>query len=342
MDTAGAAIAAVLATVLAGTSAAAAYWPDYEIVMWHDNNAAQLDGLKRLGVTAGRVFGTRDPASPVLSLERIAPLRAAGLRWYVENIATDFYAPYHRWQSGRAVNWLFGQVRERYRRDPSDPAAFIREPSLSDPLWQARIATRLQAHMRAHAPYRPLFYSLGDETGIADLSAAWDFDRSPVALAAFRVWLQGQYGTLAALNRQWETDFPTWDAVLPATTDAALAQPGENFSAWADFKAWMDLAFASALRAGTDALHAADPGAQPGIAAHAGNQGAGGAPFRKSAPGRRSVYSRFSIVSGAASAGAASGAASGAAGSSPRACCSSPDSYISRMMSAPPTNSPLT
>jgi hypothetical protein len=265
MGTTGTAIAAVLAAVLAGTSAAAAYWPDYEIVMWHDNNAAQLDGLKRLGVTAGRVFGTRDPASPVLSPERIAPLRAAGLRWYVENFATDFYASYHRWQPGRAVNWLFEQVRERYRRDPSDPTAFIREPSLSDPVWQARIAARLQAHARAHAPYRPLFYSLGDETGIADLSAAWDFDRSPVALAAFRFWLRSQYGTLVALNRQWETDFPAWDTVLPATTDAALARPDENFSAWADFKAWMDLAFAGALRAGTDALHTADPGALAAI-----------------------------------------------------------------------------
>jgi hypothetical protein len=32
-----------------------------------------------------------------------------------------------------------------------------------------------------------------------------------------------------------------------------------NFAAWADFKAWMDVAFADAQRRGTDAVHATDP-----------------------------------------------------------------------------------
>ena len=38
-----------------------------------------------------------------------------------------------------------------------------------------------------------------------------------------------------------------------------------NFAAWADFKAWMDVAFADALRRGTDAVHAADPSALAAI-----------------------------------------------------------------------------
>ena len=39
----------------------------------------------------------------------------------------------------------------------------------------------------------------------------------------------------------------------------------ENFAAWADFKAWMDAAFAHALAAGRDAVHAADPHAYAAI-----------------------------------------------------------------------------
>jgi hypothetical protein len=50
------------------------------------------------------------------------------------------------------------------------------------------------------------------------------------------------------------------------TTEAMRRSDG-NYSAWADQKAWMDIAFARALRAGTDAVHGADP------TAYAGNEG---------------------------------------------------------------------
>jgi hypothetical protein len=49
------------------------------------------------------------------------------------------------------------------------------------------------------------------------------------------------------------------------TTDEAVRRSDENFSAWGDFKEWMDIAFARALKSGTDAVHAADPGAVSAI-----------------------------------------------------------------------------
>ena len=52
---------------------------------------------------------------------------------------------------------------------------------------------------------------------------------------------------------------------MPELTDAALQRTDGNYSAWADFKAWMDVAFARAVRAGTDALHQADPDAFAGL-----------------------------------------------------------------------------
>src|SRR5262249_31688079 len=105
----------------------------------------------------------------------------------------------------------------------------------------------------------------GDEPGIADLSAAWDFDLSPASLAGFRAWLRSEYGTLAALNAQWGTDHAHWDAVQPETTDAALARTDGNLSAWSDFKAWMDIAFARAVAAGRAAVNEVDPALLAGI-----------------------------------------------------------------------------
>ena len=195
----------------------------------------------------------------------IAPLRASGLRWYVENIATDFYAPYHRWFPDRPVTWQFDEIRRLHQANPSDPAGFIRTPSLSDPVWLERIRQRLAGQVRVHGRYRPLFYDLADEAGIADLAAFWDFDLSPDSLAGFRNWLGTQYGGLAALNNEWGTDFATWEQVAPMLTDAALRQQDDNFAAWSDFKAWMDVAFSRAVRAGTAAVHAADSSALAGL-----------------------------------------------------------------------------
>jgi hypothetical protein len=42
------------------------------------------------------------------------PLLANDLRWYLENIATDFYSPYHKWSGDRPVNWRFLEVKRPY------------------------------------------------------------------------------------------------------------------------------------------------------------------------------------------------------------------------------------
>jgi len=154
----------------------------------------------------------------------LARLVDADLRCYLENIATDFYSPYHKWYDGRPVDWRFLEAKQRYWANPGDRAAFIREPSLSDPQWLNKIHDRLIRSVRALHPYRPLYYSLGDETGIGDLSAFWDFDFSDFSLAAMREWLKSDYHSLAALNRQWGTAFQGWDEVVPMTTDDAMKQ----------------------------------------------------------------------------------------------------------------------
>ena len=259
--------AGLAAALLGGTIPAAAGWDRFEIILWHDHGPAALAGAQRLGVTAGLAFGVRDDAAtgPADELaRRTAPLRAAGLGFYVENIATDFYAAYHRWRPDHPVTWLFDLAQARHAADPADPSVFIRTPGLSDPAAQDAIRRRLAAHVHALGA-APLYYNLADEAGIADLTAAWDFDVSETSLAGLRGWLREQYGTLGALNAEWGSDFATWEQVRPLSTDAALRVQDGNFAAWCDFKAWMDIAFARAVRAGTEAIHAANPAARSGL-----------------------------------------------------------------------------
>jgi hypothetical protein len=69
-------------------------WSDYQIIMWQGQTPAGYATLKELGVTAGMVQADhRDEAST--SMPSLARLVDADLRWYLENIATDFYSPYH-------------------------------------------------------------------------------------------------------------------------------------------------------------------------------------------------------------------------------------------------------
>jgi hypothetical protein len=244
--------------------AIAATWPEYQIIEWQPRNAAQLATLKRIGVSAAAVIADRDGTGTPLDVQT-APLLQAGLRWYVENIATDFYAQYHRWTPGKPVNWRFVDLQQRLRANPDDLSPLVRDPSLSDPLAQARINDRLIEIVRQEQRFHPLYYSLGDETGIADLTSFWDFDLSPASLAGMRAWLRLQYFSLSALNLEWGTHFATWNDVRPETTMEAMRRTDGNFAAWADFKTWMDVAFAAALRRGTDAVHAADRNALAAI-----------------------------------------------------------------------------
>lgn len=256
-----AALAFWLAASVAPVSAAPNPWDDYQLIMWQDHDVAAMAGLARMGFTGMKLRGTGGQIDPASAAAR----RQAGLPWYVENIATDLYAPYHRATPGKSVSWLFDAARARRQQAPDDRGVFVRAPGLSDPAWLAAVQARLADVVHNQAPDRPLFYNLGDETGIGDLSANWDFDIAPASLAAMRAWLRTQYADLDTLNRQWGSRFGAWEEVVPDLTDDAMQRLDDNFSAWADFKAWMDLAFAAALRAGTDAVHRADPTALSAI-----------------------------------------------------------------------------
>jgi hypothetical protein len=147
--------------------------------------AAGYAALKSLGITAGMVEVDSHDASSIQVTDNLDALLSNDLPWYVENIATDFYSSYHRWSGDRSVNWRFLETKQRYWANPVDIAALSRVPSLSDPDWLNAIEG-LRQDVRELRRYRPLYYNLGDETGIADLAAVWDFDFSAACSGPFR------------------------------------------------------------------------------------------------------------------------------------------------------------
>ena len=232
-------------------------WNDYAIIMYQQYPSSIQPALERLGINGGKYEG-RNLAPPAYLVEN-------NMRWYSENIATDYFAEYHRWRSDRPYDWSLDQAKALYQKDPTSKEPFKRHPSFWDPEWRKRIHDRVVDVANRNAPYQPFFYSLSDETGIASLGSNWDFDFSDQSIVPMRRWLRTQYGSLEALNREWGTSFATWDSVIPPTTNEAMRREGDNFAGWADFKEWMDISYADALRMGVDAVHEVDPKAYVGI-----------------------------------------------------------------------------
>src|ERR1019366_9813737 len=106
-------LAAWLLCSLVLMAPAHAAWDSFEIIEWQNRDLTQLTMLQRLGVSAAMVMADRDGTGTPLARQTPAP-RAAGLRWYVENLATDLYASYHRYTPGQPVNWRLISAQERY------------------------------------------------------------------------------------------------------------------------------------------------------------------------------------------------------------------------------------
>ena len=82
---------ALLAPILPAIPAAAGRedWVNYEVILYQDQPAAAYAGLKWLGYSAAEVFGRREGLDPDQARQAVAPHHAAGLGWYVENIAIN-------------------------------------------------------------------------------------------------------------------------------------------------------------------------------------------------------------------------------------------------------------
>ncbi|MEO6828648.1 MAG: beta-galactosidase [Acidobacteriaceae bacterium] len=227
-------------------------WNDYAVLMWQPYPSNLYPELKKLGINGGvSESGWKSSHLPETLIDN-------NLRWYGENLASDYYSEYHRWRPDRDSGWSFTQSKELYQKDPNSLEAFKRHPSFWDSYWREKIHDRLVRQAKLFSPYRPYYYSLGDETGIAELAAQWDFDFSDQSLVPMRRWLRDQYGSLDALNQEWGTHFTDWNLVIPMTTNQAMKQKDDNFASWGDFKNWMDISYADALKMGVDAVHEID------------------------------------------------------------------------------------
>lgn len=147
----------------------------------------------------------------------------------------------------------------RYRGDiPSDP---VRNPCYSDPAFLQALRERIHTAMtRQHYGFYGItLQEIADEAYLGR-SVCY----SPFCLDAFRKRLQEDYGSLEALNREWETSFSTWQEVTPCQQEELPSQ--ENLSRWQDHKLFMTAMYARNWVGGTrEAIREVVPESQAGL-----------------------------------------------------------------------------
>ncbi|MCY3021118.1 MAG: beta-galactosidase [Planctomycetota bacterium] len=104
-----------------------------------------------------------------------------------------------------------------------DAKLLERKPPIFDEGALAAVRAAIEKSIASKAGARPLAWSLGEELSLTEGVRPFDYDMSPGTLAVFREWLQDSYGSLLALNRQWGTQYASWNDVRPPTTDETKA-----------------------------------------------------------------------------------------------------------------------
>lgn len=223
-------------------------WKDFEVVMWPQRSlfqreyllAYEQESFKDMGVTA---------VMAAYPAELIAGSNLKCFGWQMCSIGADA-------NRGAYLETL-------------DKKYLVNVPCFNDPGWLESVKNTLQRGIQLSGlkNYGPLGYMMGDENYIYSHGANVPVDAcfSKYCLSEMRNWLKGQYLSLDALNKEWETRFATWEEVVPMTLEEVKSRGNNNFSPWADHRSFMDTTLANAFHALRKIVKETDPEGRMGI-----------------------------------------------------------------------------
>ncbi len=234
-------------------------WDDYKIFMYYAyKTAAQQRALRGLGITSGQLQSgrTQTPTGGRTWWQH-------DYRYYCDQINHRYLAAYHS-PAYTPKHLKHQQAEAAYRKDRTSVEPFKRKPCFHDVKARAAAMARQRRAVQTQMRFKPFMYGT-DECGTGNLVEAIDLCFDGRTLKAFRKWLIEQYGSLAAINKQWGTDFKKLSDVVPFTTDQMMARGDDNLSPWADHRHFMNKVFADVLKEGCDVMKEVDGEAIGGI-----------------------------------------------------------------------------
>ncbi len=225
---------------------------DWYTFPWAAYPVGTGDTLRSLGCNGQRGYGHE--AHRKSSLD---PVVANDLRYYVDELLKPIPMP-------RRIFTLYKKNRgflkeqmtpylEKFREGQIDHSTLARRSCLSDPDTLKRMDEMAARVSAWQAPFKPIWYNMQDEGGMAAQNQRNEFCHSPHCLKGMRGWLRKQYPSLEALNAAWGTQFKSWDAVEPMTSyevlkrDGGTPVPKKRLGPFCDHRAYMDVVMLNAL-----------------------------------------------------------------------------------------------
>jgi len=153
-----------------------------------------------------------------------------------------------------------------------------RPNSLTDPEVISKIKQHLGQNIGTTKKGLVLAYAFDDEISLGSFVTPCDVDVHPLSMKWFREWLKGRYGEIESLNREWDAQFNSFDAVMPRSFEEVRKHARKpplskwNLARWMDFRQFMDFQFASVLSELTLYANSLDPKTPAGFV---GGQGPG-------------------------------------------------------------------
>lgn len=139
-----------------------------------------------------------------------------------------------------------------------------RKPCLRDPKSHAKARADAAEAFHRYGSFRPRIYYTADESSLGHYDTPHDLCTSSFCLAGFRKRMKLIYqGDLRRLNHDWETNYGSFDELMPATW--AESKTAGNFKSWYFHRLFMMEAIPDELRVFHDALDKFDPTAKLGF-----------------------------------------------------------------------------
>ena len=181
-------------------------WIDYYSIVWAHYERGQADLVRQAGfngqITSANAFDGTYPAGG-----QGHHVTDSDLFQYPDNIGYRTFAYYQKRQDE------YRAMVRTWFKFPNYPVLAHRRPSLTDEGTWEQFADYLLPVVAKVKRYRPVFYNMADELGVAVQSSVSDLDWAYSSRDAWREWLKAKYVSVATLNRQWESDYATWDHV---------------------------------------------------------------------------------------------------------------------------------
>ncbi len=194
--------------------------------------------------------------------------RGAGQTSKVDFAARNHIPYYAGHVADKGILHLTGENREAVVRKRG---LLVRPHSLSDPETLRTLKRHIRMNIGAVRNGPVIAYALDDEISLGAFTTPSDVDVHPASLQRFRKWLTAEYGSIADLNRQWESDFDNFEEVVPTGFEEIRRDLNPtrlldwNLSSWMDFRRFMDLELSKTVSELVRYANSLDPDTPAGI-----------------------------------------------------------------------------